>query len=57
VVSTLVKNVDDSSRERWPREYAEFKAPGSEPARRPLYEGLPVHARAIVEELMATGIL
>ena len=54
VVSILVENVDDSSRERWPREYAEFKA---EPARRPLYEGWPVHARAMVEELMATGIL
>ena len=54
VVSILVKNADDSSRERWPREYAEFKA---EPARRPLYEGWPVHARAMVEELMATGIL
>jgi hypothetical protein len=57
VVSTLVKNVDDSSRDRWPREYAELKAPGSDPARRVLYEGWPVHARAMVEELMATGIL
>ena len=41
VVSTLVKNVDDSSRERWPREYAEFKAPSPESARRPLYEDGP----------------
>jgi hypothetical protein len=54
VVSILIKNVDDNSRERWPREYAEFKA---EPAGRPLYEGWPVHACAMVEELMPTGIL